>query len=137
MVKQTSIKSRPKKRPEKLAKNSQKKETVKEKVVKESKQGGRKSAGKERINWPKSNSPEWEKLDADLSALLRLLYAPAEVRAKTHPNVIHGMCKERFGVKEKSQRNETPRGPSRRQVKCKKLRDYITVLKKSLCRGTS
>ena len=43
---------------------------------------------KERINWPKGNSPEWKKLDEDMSALLRTLISSAEVRAKNYPNVI-------------------------------------------------
>ena len=67
--------------------------------------------------------------------MLRLFYAPAEIRAKTHPNVIHGMCKEKFGVKERSQKNATLKGASRRQVKCRKLRNEITSLKKKLTQG--
>ena len=97
--------------------------------TKEASNTGKRTLGKERINWPKSNSPEWERLDQDLSALLRILYAPAVSRAKTHPNIIYGMCKERFGVREQSQKKEVKSGPSRRQRKCKQLREEITLLK--------
>ena len=95
------------------------------------KEGNNMTGRKERLNWPKSNSPEWGRLDEDLSGLLRTLYAPAEIRAKTHPNVIYGMCKERFGVREQSSRETIKTGPSRRQKKCKELREEITVLKKA------
>ena len=54
---------------------------------------------KSKIKWPKRNSSEWAHLDNYLTPLLRTLYAAPDVRTKTHPNVIYGMCKERFGVK--------------------------------------
>ena len=95
------------------------------------KEVGRVTANRERIDWPKSNSPEWERLDGDLAALLRTLYAPAEIRAKNFPNIIYGMCRERFGIKERKVKRDTAKGPSRRQIKCKKLREEITTLKKA------
>ena len=115
-----------KKRSEKTRKDKPK---VTVKSANESSKAGKRTLGKERINWPKSNSPEWERLDQDLSALLRILYAPAVNRAKTHPNIIYGMCRERFGVREQSQKKEVKSGPSRRQLKCKQLREEITLLK--------
>ena len=92
-----NIKKRSEKRKDKLQRP---KVTVKS--ANEVSKAGKRTLGKERINWPKSNSPEWERLDQDLSALLRILYAPAVNRAKTHPNIIYGLCKERFGVREQS-----------------------------------
>ena len=62
---------------------------------------------KERINWPKGNSPAWKSLDDDMSLLLKTLTASAEIRAKNNPNVIYGMCRERFGIKEVNQRKAT------------------------------
>merc|ERR1712200_76948 len=56
---------------------------------------------KAKIKWPKGNSSEWSRLDEDISALLRSLPASAETRAKSYPNVIYGMCLERFGPSEK------------------------------------
>ena len=55
---------------------------------------------KGKIKWPKANSPEWARLDEDLTALLRVLYSPPEKSAASHPRVIYEICKERFGVKE-------------------------------------
>merc|ERR1712228_956749 len=69
---------------------------------------------KEKIKWPKGNSTEWERLDEDMSTLLRIVFAPAEVRARTYPKVIYGMCKERFGTKEVKKREKVSTGPSRR-----------------------
>ena len=56
------------------------------------------SRRKEQINWPKGNSPEWSKLDEDMAALLKTMIAPAHIRAKNYPNIIHTMCKERRRV---------------------------------------
>ena len=92
--------------------------------VKVNSKGGRKA----QINWPKGNSKEWERLDEDMSKLLHTLYAPAEIRARTHPNVIYGMCMERFGVKERGPK-KVQSGPSKRQKKCSKLREEINLLK--------
>ena len=130
MVKKTENKVN--KKPQKKAKKEAfQKQREREESVNVANKVSSNASGKERINWPKSNSPEWERLDYDLSALLRILYAPAVNRAKTHPNVIYGMCRERFGLKEKSQKKDVKSGPSRRQLKCKKLREEITRLKKA------
>ncbi len=72
------------------------------------------------------------KLDEDISALLRSLPASAETRAKSYPNVIYGMCLERFGPSEKEGKKQAPAGPSRRQKKCTKLREEINLLKKAV-----
>ena len=87
---------------------------------------------KERINWPKGNSPAWKSLDDDMSLLLKTLTASAEIRAKNNPNVIYGMCRERFGIKEVNQRKATQAGPSRRQRKCMDLREEINLLKNAV-----
>ena len=87
---------------------------------------------KERINWPKGNSPEWKKLDEDMAALLRTLISSAEVRARNYTNVIYSMCRERFGIKEQKQRKEVHAGPSKRQKKCTKLREEINLLKQAV-----
>ena len=80
------------------------------------------------INWPKSNSKEWEKLDEDLTTLLRIMYSTPERKATSHPKIIYEMCKERFGVKEKKLKSSGS-GPSKRQLKCAKLRREIKQLK--------
>ena len=85
---------------------------------------------KSRIKWPKANSPEWERLDEDLTLLLKTIYSPPEKKAITYPKIIYGMCKERFGVVEESKARKEI-GPSRRQRKCHKLREEINVLKKA------
>ena len=85
---------------------------------------------KERINWPKTNSKEWDRLDTDLSMLLKVIYSPPEKKAISHPTIIFQMCKERFGIKEN--KTKTTQGiPSRRQQKCRKLREEIKILKKT------
>ena len=117
-------------------KKPQKKRT-KEKIDKSAKPERKAGGRKERINWPKSNSLEWERLDDDMSALLKVLIAPAEIRAKTHPNVIYGMCRERFGIKEQKHTKETKAGPSRRQKKCSSLREEINSLKRAVATAPS
>ena len=98
---------------------------------KERNEGGNKGR-KEAINWPKSNSPEWKRLDEDISTLLRTIYSSPEKKAETHPVIIYQMCKERFGVKEQKKQNKSiNRGPSRRQRKCKQLREDINKLKEA------
>ena len=115
---------------------SQKKESKTRKKKKEKKQkpGGEKENvdhQKERIQWPKANSAEWQRLDEDAHELLKLLYAPPEKKAMSHPTIIYSMAKERFGVKKERER-ETTSGPSRRQKKCSKLRSEIKSLKKAV-----
>ena len=73
---------------------------------------------KERINWPKTNSREWEHLDTDLTMLLRDIGGTAEKKAEVHPKVIHSFCLERFGpVKKKARQGEIRKGLSHRQKK--------------------
>ena len=88
---------------------------------------------KERIEWPKANSPEWQRLDHDISELLKTLYSSPEKKAISHPKIIYAMSKERFGVKQKKeQAAKSTNGPSRRQKKCSKLRKEIKTLKKAV-----
>ena len=132
MGKVTACSGKKKKSDESSKRRVEHKDNTEGKTLKGVKKEGNNMTGrKKRINWPKSNSPEWGRLDEDLSALLRTLYAPAENRAKTHPSVIYGMCKERFGLREQSIKENIKCGPSRRQKKCKDLREEITVLKKA------
>ena len=86
---------------------------------------------KERIKWPKANSPEWQKLDEDLTSILGALHSSPEEKAESHPKLIYAFCKERFGVIEKGGKKPQPGGPSRRQIKGKKLRQEINKLKKA------
>ena len=84
-----------------------------------------------KINWPKSNSSEWDRLDVDLTGLLRLMYSTPEKKAISHPKIIFEMSKERFGFKDKKAFKTAQRGPSRRQKKCKELREEINILKRT------
>ena len=83
---------------------------------------------KEKLNWPKSNSPEWKRLDDDLTTLLKILISPPEKKAESHPFLIYNICKERFGIKERKRKPKAT-GPSSRQRKCKELRKEINTLK--------
>ena len=88
---------------------------------------------KERIQWPKANSAEWQRLDEDIHGLLNVLYSSPEKKAVSHPTIIYAMAKERFGVKQKKERDQkTTCGPSRRQKKCNKLRNDIRRLKSAV-----
>merc|ERR1712096_387799 len=67
--------------------------------------------------------------DTDITALLRTLYSKSERKAESHPKIIYAMCKERFGTKENHSKNaKCTKGPSRRQKKCKALREEIKKL---------
>ena len=85
---------------------------------------------KEKVNWPKSNSPEWRMVDDDLTRYLKILISSPEKKAETHPFLIYNICKERFGIKERKKKAEQS-GPSRRQRKCKELRREINILKET------
>ena len=88
--------------------------------------------GRAKLKWPRANSNEWAKLDEDLTKLLEILYSPPEKLAESQPKIIYEMCKERFGVIDKSTTHtKKPSGPSKRQRKCKKLRDEINQLKQT------
>ena len=97
---------------------------LKEKIKEEVKEKRKKAP----INWPRANSKEWERLDVDLTTLLRTKYLTAQEKAQSHPIIIFEMCKERFGVKE-GKNESTKSGPSKRQLKCAKLRKEINELK--------
>ena len=87
---------------------------------------------KTKLKWPRANSSEWSKLDEDLTKLLEILYSPPEKLAESQPKIIYEMCKERFGVIDKSTTHKKqPSGPSKRQRKCKRLRDEINQLKQA------
>ena len=83
-----------------------------------------------KINWPKANSKEWERLDEDITGLLKTIYSGPDKKAKSHPKIIYEICKERFGLKEGNEKSKQG-GPSRRQLKCKRLREEINILKKT------
>ena len=85
---------------------------------------------KEKLNWPKSNSPEWKSLDDDLTSYLKILISSPEKKAETHPFLIYNICRERFGIKETKKRSERS-GPSKRQRQCKELRKEINILKET------
>merc|ERR1712050_270613 len=84
---------------------------------------------KERINWPKANSKEWIKFDEDVTNILKLVHSSHENKAETHPGIIFRVGSDRFGVKEAKQKTQSS-GPSKRQKKCKALREEIKKLKK-------
>ena len=87
---------------------------------------------KARINWPKSNSTEWRKLDTDLSNILSAVRGSAVSRAESHPTIIYNFSLERFGpVKNKKPKQNCVKGPSRRQRECKHLREEINKLKEA------
>ena len=86
--------------------------------------------GSKRINWPKANSKEWERLDNDLTAVLKAQSSSPESKATMHPVIIYSLCKERFGVKERKEKGKIS-GPSKRQTKCSQLRKEINKLKET------
>ena len=45
-----------------------------------------------RINWPKSNSTDWKKLDIDLTMMLKDIGGSGENKAEVHPNIINKFC---------------------------------------------
>ena len=103
------------------------KKTGKKKLNEEPKAGDR--SRKDRINWPKANSKEWKELDTDITSLLKTMYSTSERKAESHPKIIYAMCKERFGTKEIHKKQvKCTKGPSRRQRKCKALREEIKKL---------
>ena len=111
----------------------EKEKAVPRKVESSSKERtSRQNAAKPKIKWPKGNSKEWEKLDEDLTALLRILYSPPEKLAESHPRIIYEMGKERYGVVESGiAHKKKPAGPSKRQRRCKRLREEINQLKQT------
>ena len=85
---------------------------------------------KTRIQWPQMNSTEWEKLDTDLTMMLKDLGGTAEKKAEIHPQVIYKFSMERFGPVE-PKKQEGCRGMSRRQKRGKDIRAEITKLKQA------
>ena len=85
---------------------------------------------KERINWPKANSPEWTKFDDDVTSILKQIHSSHENKAESHPRIIYAVGLDRFGGKEVKQK-PPPAGPSKRQRKCKELRVEIKKLEKA------
>ena len=120
-------KAKPQKKKEKIG---QEEKTEIPKENKPTKPQKHQTTGKEKIDWPKANSKEWEELDDDITSLLKILISPVENKAKTHPEIIYQMCKERFGVKERKPRAQ-PSGPSKRQKICAELRKEIKILQKT------
>ena len=85
---------------------------------------------KAKINWPKANSAEWEKLDIVLTEVLKTQQSAPENKAVVQPAIIYSICRERFGEKENKKKGKSG-GPSKRQKKCKKLREQINILKET------
>ena len=85
---------------------------------------------KKRIDWPQANSREWERLDADLTEILRVQSSTPENKSVVHPVLIYTLCLERFGEK-KGKGKAKNSGPSKRQAKCKRLREEINTLKET------
>ena len=87
---------------------------------------------KEKVQWPKANSSAWEQWDKEMTELLKTQSSTPESKAVLHPMIIYTMGKDRFGVKEGNRKkHEEMKGPTRRQRKCKKLREDINLLKES------
>ena len=46
---------------------------------------------KERINWPKANSPEWTRFDDDVTSILKQIHSSHENKAETNPRIIYAV----------------------------------------------
>jgi len=88
------------------------------------------TARRQPIDWPKANSPEWSRLDEDVSKRLRIIMGSPEMLAESHPKIIYNMCVERFGIQEK--KTAVVKGPSRRQKQVSQLRAEIKKLDKTI-----
>ena len=86
---------------------------------------------KEIINWPKANSKEWIRFDEDVTNILKVVHSSYENKAEAHPGIIFTVGNDRFGAKEAKQKTQSS-GPSKRQKKCKTVREEIKQLKKNL-----
>ena len=96
------------------------------------KENMKKEDRKERVNWPKASSKEWEEWGESVAEVLRAQNLTPDNKAVIHPLLIYTLGKERFGTKEKKDReNKQSSGPSRRQMKCKRLREEINMLKEA------
>ncbi|MEL7079400.1 MAG: Ulp1 family isopeptidase, partial [Cyanobacteria bacterium J06582_2] len=92
--------------------------------------GRRVEGRRERIKFPNAISQEWKRLDEDLTNLLKFVHCSPENKAKIHPKLIYNFCRDRFGVEEIEHKSQ-PAGPSKRQLKCKQLRQEINKLKRT------
>ena len=122
--------SRQQEKREVKKKESKQKQQKASKVKAEKKEGADVKDRKERIDWPKANSQEWEKLDETLSEILKVQSSAPENKAVVHPTMIYALCRERFGVRGKKEK-PTAKGPSKRQKKCSRLRKEINMLKEA------
>ena len=105
-------------------KSREKKKEIKKEVTNSSQAEGR----KKKIKWPSGDSKEWQRLDTDLSMILRKVGNTPEAKAELHPQLIYSFCLERFG-EEEPRKKKNSGNPSRRQTKCQKLRQQIKDLK--------
>ena len=62
--------------------------------------------------------------------ILKSINASYKSKAETYPRIIYAIAKERFGEKEIKHKAQ-PAGPSKRQKKCKELREEIKKLKEA------
>ena len=113
--------------------NTERPRKAKEKVETDTQKGKARTEGdrKERIAWPKANSPEWERLDENLTQLLKAQCISPENSSVVHPALIYTFSLERFGEKGAKKKEPQTKGPSKRQAKCKRLRQEINLLKQA------
>ena len=89
-----------------------------------------------RLLLPKSSSAEWKHLDEDLDkALDANLRGPVLIKIERLPTLVYAMCKDRFGVMDRSHDKLTTSGPSRRQQEISELRSRLRILKKQYKRA--
>ena len=87
---------------------------------------------RERVKWPKASSKEWEEWGESVAEMLRAQNLTPENKAVIHPLLIYSLGKERFGIKDNKEKEKLrTNGPSRRQRKCKRLREEINKLKEA------
>ena len=116
----------------KLGKKKEMKRKGPKKCADKENQGKKEGDSRERVKWPKANSKEWEEWGEGVAEVLRAQNVTPENKAVIYPLLIFTLGKERFGTKEKKDREKTqPSGPSRRQRKCKRLREEINMLKEA------
>ena len=131
-VKTVKIEKHQSRKQKNKEKTGAKKESILKERPKEMNEGHPegKERRKERINWPKANSLEWSKFDEDVTNILKHIHSSHESKAEAHPRIIYAVGMERFGVKAVKQKPQ-PAGPSKRQRKCKELREEIKILKET------
>ena len=122
--------AKPEKKKKKVGKRQEHTGTEKitEKEKKETKDGDR----RDRVKWPKASSKEWEEWGEGVAEMLRAQNLTPENKAVIYPLLIYTLGKEQFGTMEKKKREERQTNcPSRRQRKCKRLREDINKLKEA------